>query len=387
MYPLKIFVIAGETSGDLLGGAILRAIAQISSRPLEVVGIGGDAIKSAGMKISLVPMHELAVMGIAEVLPKIFKLRRIINDTVEAIEGFKPDLILSIDAPDFSFRVQQKVRTRGQWQAKQIHVVAPSVWAWREGRAEKIAKFLDGLVCFFPFEPPYFEPYGLRCVAMGHPAINTPIAWVDPAPLRKVLDLQPDDVVVGLYLGSRAGVVERHAPTFIAAINQLAARHPKLRILIPTFPTYADRVRALCQSLSVRHHVMTDPLLKPVAMRACQYALAVSGTVGLELAIADVPHVVGYKMNALTWMIGQMMVKKGQFAHLANIVLNRAVVPECIQENCSAAVLAGALGDLIDERGARQAQLDAFRDVRRQIGEGQSEKPASKAATFILSRL
>lgn len=387
MHPLKIAVIAGEKSGDLLGGAILRAMAKVSPRPLQIVGIGGDSIKDAGLRTSLIPMRELSIMGIAEVLPKLPYILRTIRNTVQHIEDFKPDLVLTIDSPDFCFRVQKKLRAHGQLRdAKQIHIVAPSVWAWRPERAQKIAQFLDGLVCFFPFEPPYFTAHGLNAVAIGHPAISTPIAWVDPTPLRKALDLKPDDPVLGLYLGSRAGVVERHAPIFISTTNQLAQHHPNLCVLVPTFPEYADRVRQICDGLSVRHHVITDPLLKPVAMRACNYALAVSGTVGLELAIAGVPHVIGYKMNALTWAIGQMMVKPGQFAHLANIVQNQEVVPECIQSRCTPDILCEGLLRLMNDIEARDTQIKAFSDVRQKIGEGDAEKPADKAAAFILAR-
>ncbi len=385
MYPLKIFIIAGEVSGDLLGGAILRAMTGQTTRRLDVRGIGGDGIKSGGMRTSLFPMHELSVMGIAEIIPKIPHFLRRIRETVDAIEGFKPDLIITIDSPDFCFRVQQKLRLRGNLRgAKQIHVVAPSVWAWRPGRAEKISKFLDGLVCFFPFEPPYFEKYGLRSMSMGHPAINAPSATADPAQLRKTLDIKPDDITLGLYLGSRAGVVERHAPLFIAAVNMLAQTHKNIRVLIPTFPVLADRVRALTQDLGVRYHVVTDPVMKPMAMRACDVALAVSGTVGLELAIANVPHVVGYRASWLTALIVKRLIKPGQFAHLANIVLDRMVVPELIQDHCTPEELSKAMSRLMDDQAAAMLQQTAFATVRRAIGEGADVTPADKAAGFVL---
>lgn len=388
MYPLKIFVIAGEKSGDLLGGAILKALAAQSGRRLEIEGIGGDSIKDAGMGTSVIPMKMLGVMGIAEILPKLFFFIRTIRSVVVRIEEFKPDLIITVDSPDFSFRIQKNIRNRKRLHhGKQIHVVAPSVWAWRPGRAQKIAKFLDGLICFFPFEPPFFIRHGLDSIAIGHPAINAPIAWVDPSPLYRALDLKEDDIVLGIYLGSRGGIVERHAPVFIEAINRLAESCPNLCVLIPTFPEYADRVRSLCNNLSVRHHVITDPLLKPVAMRACHYALAVSGTVGLELAIANVPHIVGYKMNFLTWIIGRFMVKKGQFAHLANIVENKKIVPELIQGHCTAKHLSSELSQLMESTELVDEQKRHFVSVREKIGQNAQEKPAEKAARFILEHL
>ena len=164
--PLKIFVIAGEESGDILGSAIIKSIRELSGRVIEVRGIGGDALSAAGLTTSQIPMHELSVMGIAEVLPKISFFKRVIAETVAAIESFQPDIVLSIDSPDFCFRVQRAVRARGKTpHSKQIHVVAPSVWAWRPGRAKKIAAFLGGLICLLPFEPPYFTVHGLAAIA------------------------------------------------------------------------------------------------------------------------------------------------------------------------------------------------------------------------------
>lgn len=385
-YPLKIFVIAGETSGDLLGGAILRALGRMTDRPLKIVGIGGDSLKNAGLGNSLIKMNDLAVMGIAEILPRLPFFIGAINKTIKAAEGFKPDIILSIDAPDFSFRVQRAICKRGNIHPKQIHVVAPSVWAWREKRAEKISKFLDGLICLFPFEPPYFTKYGLNTVAVGHPAITSSMIDADPAPLRETLNLTDRDMVLGLYLGSRAGVVERHAAPFMAALNIVAQAHPDLRVLIPTFPDYADRIRAMCKNLTLRNHVMADPLLKPVAMRACNIALAASGTVGLELAIADVPHVVGYKMNPITWWLVQKTARV-KYAHLANVILDKPLVPEYLQGNCTPEKIAAGLSDLLCSQAACDIQRQGFANVRAEIGQGQAEKPAEKAAAFLLSHI
>jgi lipid-A-disaccharide synthase len=386
MHPLKVFVIAGETSGDLLGGSILRALAVATGRPLQIMGIGGDSIKGAGMPMSIIPVHELAVMGIVEIIPKIPFFIKAINKTVKAIQDFKPDILLTIDSPDFCFRVQKKIRKTMPHRPRQAHVVAPSVWAWREGRAAKIAKFLDGLICLFPFEPPYFEKHNLRSVAIGHPAINAAIAWADPAPFRKILGLSEKDRVVGLYLGSRRGVIERHTDLFIQALNLLAIDHPDLVVVIPTFAEFADELRRRTEHLSLKHYVIADPLLKPLAMRGCNAALAVSGTVGLELAIANVPHIIGYKMNALTWWVLQRMAKT-TYAHLVNIGLQKLLVPECLQENCTAAKLAEQLRILIDQPAEQARQQIGFSEFRKLIGEGDADRPADKAAYFLRSMI
>lgn len=379
----KVFIIAGEASGDALGAAVLNAMRAQSKDHLEIRGIGGQAMLSAGLAQSLFPMDELSVMGIFEILPRIPHFVRRINQTVKAIKDFAPDVVISIDSPDFCFRVQKKLR--GSVAAKQIHIVAPSVWAWRPGRAKKIAKFLDGLVCFFPFEPPYFERHGLRAISMGHPAIDGPIASADGAAFRADLQLAPGTKLLGLYLGSRAGVIARHAPIYVAAVNELAKHMPNIRVIIPTFPAHMHAVNTAARALAVPYDIIDDPFLKPAAMRACDAALAVSGTVGLELAIADVPHVVGYKMGAVTHAIARMLVRRGQFAHLANIILNSAVVPEFIQENCTPEHLAHAIAPLLRAGEAADTQRAAFATVRHKIGQGATQKPADKAAGFVLN--
>lgn len=384
--PLKVFVIAGEESGDILGGAILKSLAHTSGRSLDIRGIGGDSIKSAGLQKSMIDMHDLAVMGIFEILPKIRFFRRAINDAITCAEEFQPDIVLTIDSPDFCFRVQSGLRKRGHITAKQIHVVAPSVWAWRPKRAAKIAKFLDGLVCLLPFEPPYFEEHGLAAVSIGHPAINAPIAWADPHPFRDAIGARADDRIIGLYLGSRAGVIKRHTPIFLEALRQLSVDHPDLRVVIPTFDKYADGLRAATAGFPLQIDVISDPLLKPMAMRAANIALAVSGTVGLELAVANVPHIIGYKMGAMTWALLQRMVRT-PYAHLVNIMLNAPVVPEFLQSACTPQKLASGLRDLIEYPATRARQQIEFARVRQMIGEGAALKPADQAAQFILSRL
>jgi lipid-A-disaccharide synthase len=405
----KIFIIAGEASGDALGAAVLQSLKQQSNGPLQIQGIGGPLMQAAGLCRSLFPMDELSVMGIFEILPRIPHFIRRINETVAAITDFAPDVVISIDSPDFCFRVQKKLKkincpsglSRGprdnmnntgapglrRGPITQIHIVAPSVWAWRPGRAKKIAAFLDGLVCFFPFEPPYFERHGLRAISMGHPAIDGEVATADGAAFRTDLQLTPGTKLLGLYLGSRAGVIARHAPIYIAAVNKLAQHHPNLHVVIPTFPAHIHAVNTAARALTVPYDVIDDPVLKPAAMRACDAALAISGTVGLELAIADVPHVVGYRMGMITHAIAWMLIKRGQYAHLANIILGRKVVPEYIQGNCTPENLAHAVTSLLGAGDAVQSQRAAFVTVRQSIGEGAAQKPADKAAGFILGSI
>lgn len=383
-HALKIFIIAGEESGDILGGAILNALRHDTDRPLDIQGIGGNVMKAAGLGLSRIPMYKLAVMGLTEVLPKIFFFMRSIHDTVLAIEAFKPDVVITIDCPDFCFRVQKKLRKRGIWQARQIHVVAPTVWAWRPGRAQKIAGFLDGLVCLFPFEPPYFEEHGLPAIAMGHPAVHSGIRTIDSQPLLQALHVLDEETVVGLFCGSRQGVMNRHAPIFIDAMNKVADQFRHIHVLIPTFPYLADDLRRYLEKARFKYDVIVDPALKSQAMRASKVALAASGTVGLELAIASVPHIVAYRLSRISWWLARLLVST-PYVHLANIVLKRSVVPEYLQDECRADKLAEEISRMLAFTGTRTQQKDQFAELVHILGADDPVLPADKAAAFILN--
>jgi lipid-A-disaccharide synthase len=376
---LKIFVIAGEESGDILGASILSALPGA-----EITGIGGVRMTAAGLRTPIFPMEYLSVMGIAEILPKIFFFKKLINDTVLAAEKFNPDIVLSIDSPEFSFRVQRALRARGHIHAKQIHVVAPSVWAWRPGRAQKIAQFLDGLICLFPFEPSYFQKHGLRSISMGHPSIDGPLLYADPLPFRAAIGATPNDILLGVFPGSRAGVIKRHLSLFIEVLNILSIDNPNIQVVIPTFEKYADVIRAACTNLKLKTHIVTDSAQKSAAMRACQVGLSVTGTVGLELVIANVPHVAAYKMSLITWLFVKNMTQT-KFAHLANIISGALVVPEFLQNAANPEEITAALRPLLHDGAERAVQLNAFARIRQSIGQGANHPAAVQAAEFIKS--
>lgn len=345
----KVYVIAGEASGDLLGADLVRGL-KARDPSIEIYGVGGQQLLNAGLTESLFPMEELSIMGVAEILPKIPQMLRRINQTVEDIVRLQPDMVVTIDSPDFSFRVQKKVRAR-DLKTKQYHYVAPTVWAWRAGRAEKISKFLDGVLCLFPFEPPYFEAVGLQAFYVGHPVIERYAKAIPKVEARQAFGFGGDDHVLGLLLGSRRGEVNKHADIFLPAIQKIMTLETK--ILVPTLP----HVRPLVEQ-AIRDHfgddlsqftIVSNPELQTTYFKTMDCALAVSGTVGLELSVAGVPHIVGYKANALTAKIIKQMVKV-EYAHLTNLILSRAVVPECIQEECTVDNLVERLNGL-DVRG------------------------------------
>lgn len=375
-----ICVIAGEPSGDFLGGKLMEGI-RVADPEARFSGVGGYHMRMAGME-SLFSYEQLAVMGITEVLPKLPQLMARIRQTIDHIKTAKPDVVVTIDSPDFSFRVAKAVRREMQNPPKIVHYVAPTVWAWREGRAQKISQFLDGLICLFDFEPPYFEKYGLRTVAAGHPMVEGEAMKASGVRFRDEYGILQGDTIIGALFGSRRGEVKRTGPAIRDALFKLADKMDRLpHIVAPTLPHIEADVRELLKDYARHLHVFTEAEHKYDAFRAFNIAIAVSGTVGLELAALEVPHVIGYKMNPLTAMLVRRMVKV-KYAHLANIMADKEIVPEFIQQNCIPENMAAEAFQIYQNP---QKQKTEFEAVKFRLGFDQEKTPSQKAAEFVLS--
>lgn len=371
----NIYIIAGEASGDFIGAQLMQAM-KAQNSDVRFSGIGGPLMKAQGFR-SLFPMEELSLMGIAEILPKLFNLMSRINQTVADIINKKPDMVITIDAPDFSFRVQKKIRSKMDAPPKQVHYVAPTVWAWREKRALKVSKFLDAMICLFDFEPPYFKKVGLKSVAVGHPMIESGIIEATSA-------LIGDDKTkkLGLFLGSRKGELKRTAPVLIEAVREIIKQQDNIELIVPTLPHLEKAVTEILGDINVPVIVTTDQSDKWSVFKACDAAIAVSGTVGLELAVANVPHIIAYKASPLTAFIVRRLIKT-PFVHLANIILKQKIAPELIQEECNAYTISEHALSLLNDEATREAQTTQFSILRQKLGE--LEKPSTKAATYLFT--
>ncbi len=369
---LKICLIAGEASGDALGARLMAALQEGLGQTPEFIGVGGDQMRTQGLQ-SLFPMNELSVMGIVEVLPRLPLILRRIKQTVSMIEAQKPDLVITIDSPDFCFRVIKSLRDRGNKDIKAIHYVAPTVWAWRPERAQKVAALYNGIMCLYPIEPEYFTKEGMDAAFTGHSVLESGYDKGDAHTLRNELGIPGGAQVLGILFGSRMGELNRVGPVLRGAAEQLAARNPDMHIIAPTLPHLRRPVKNLLERMPCKTHVVHDTARKWDCFAAMDKAIATSGTVGLELAVASVPHVIGYKMNLMTWRIVKKKVNV-KYAHLANILLDRQVVPEFIQGDCKASSIAAAV-DNIDIK----LQHDSFAQVRSMLA-GERDSPQSKQA-------
>ena len=368
-------MIAGEASGDKLGGAALAGLKSLVP-DLEIYGVGGPLMQAQGLE-SLFPMDELSVMGIAEVLPKYRHLKRRIAQTAEAVLDLKPDVLLTIDSPDFSLRVARRVKAASA--IRTVHYVAPTVWAWRPGRAKKMVGVVDQVLALFPFEPPYMEAVGIRCDFVGHPVVAEPVATeAEVTAFRAEHSLGTSPVLLALP-GSRRGEIGRLAGRFGAALGPVLAAHPDMRVVVPAAPGVTDLVRDAVRAWPGAPLVVDSAAEKRAAFKAANAALAASGTVSLELAASGTPMVIAYDMNWLSRQIIKRMLKVDTVT-LVNLVSDTRVVPEFLGEACRPDAIAGGLLDVI---AAPDAQLDAMSVTMQRLGQG-AEAPGLRAARAIL---
>ncbi len=379
---MKLFLIAGEPSGDRLGAALMAGLKSL--RPdVEFAGIGGPLMQDEGLT-SLFPMDELSVMGIAEVLPKYRALKRRIAEAAAATLAAAPAALITIDSPDFCLRVARIVK-QAQPRLRTIHYVAPSVWAWRPGRAAKMALVIDHVMALLPFEPPYMTAAGMSCDFVGHPVVSEPVANPEQgANFRTTHGIAADVPLVLMLPGSRKGEINRLAPHFGSVAAQIIAQVPSARILIQTLQSRSGLVRKLTKDwpgAPVYLH-SPDPDLRAAAFTAADVALAASGTVSLELAAQGCPMVIAYDMNRLTfWLMRKMALIDS--VTLVNLVTQTRTVPEFLGERCRADLITPAVMYLLHND---HEQILAMRQTLTLLGQG-DEAPGLRAARSVLAVL
>jgi len=370
---MRVFMIAGEASGDKLGAALMAGLRQL--RPdVTFDGVGGPLMQTAGL-VSRFPMDELSVMGLAEILPKYRALKRRIAQMAEAVIQTQPDVLITIDSPDFCLRVAKLVKARSA--IRTVHYVAPTVWAWRPKRAAHMAHHIDHVLALFPFEPPLMQAAGMACDFVGHPVVTDPIASADDAAALG------DGTVVLVLPGSRKGEVSRLAPRFGQAAARIAAQVPDARFVIPTTANVHDLVQAQVAGWPVPVTVLPPASPdKPAWFRRADVALAASGTVSLELAANGTPMVIAYDMAWLSRIIISRMLLVDTVT-LVNLVSDTRVVPEFIGKACQPAPIADAVLAVLANPTAQQAAMDLTMD---RLGRG-GQPPGLRAARAVLDRL
>jgi lipid-A-disaccharide synthase len=378
----RVFLVAGETSGDQLGGALMRALQNSAPGGFEFSGVGGPAMTAAGL-VSLFPLEEIAVNGILPVLARLPALLRRIDQTATAVVAAKPDALVIIDSPDFTHRVARRVRKLLPAMPI-IDYVSPTVWAWRQGRARQMCAYIDHVLALLPFEPDaYRRLQGPPCSYVGHPLVER-AAELKPGPedLKRRAEEPP---LVVLLPGSRHSEIARLMPVFGAALERLVAQAGSVEAVLPAVPHLAQEIENQIAQWPIKPRIVRTEAEKYASFRRARAALAASGTVTLELALAEVPQIVAYRVSpAEAWL--RPFIKVPSIV-LPNLILAENVVPEFLQEDCTpeklAAALAGLLADGQENRHERQRQVAAFPGVARRLLLAEGETPSHRAAALV----
>jgi len=378
--PFSLMLVAGEPSGDQLGGQLMASLKALTGDNIIITGVGGPAMEAQGLK-TLFPLKDTAVMGLREVVPKIpIILRRVREVAGYALET-RPDAVVLIDSPDFTHRIAKRLKSIDPT-IRTVDYVPPQVWASRAYRARGMAKYFDFALALFPFEPPFFERYGLRTEFVGHPVIEREAKMIGGDAIRDRLDIPKDAPLLLVLPGSRTSEVRFLLPIFRYAVQVLASKIPGLITILPTVPHVAAKVRKATSIWPTQLHVVETEADKFAAFDAADAALAASGTVTMELALARTPMVVAYRVGGLTYALVRWLLALDHFT-LVNILLGRPAVPEFLQQAATPNALADALENILTDASAASAQVEAFDEAARLLGEG-DEAPSKRAARALL---
>ncbi len=377
-----VYLIAGEASGDLLGGKMMVALKRLNPQ-VTFSGLGGPKMMAQGLD-SLFDFKELSLMGFAEVLPHIRKLKRRMRQMAEDIIAKQPNVVVTIDSPGFNFRLVKQLRESGKTDnIKFVHYVAPTVWAYKPKRAAKIAKLFDKLLVLLPFEPPYFEKEGLSTSFIGHPVLEDDYTRADGEAFREKHGILPGAQVILLLPGSRPTEIRRHLSIFQQTLELLTARYGGLTEVLIVPKNMEHEIQDDLEEWPGQPIIVTEQDEKHDAFAAATVALVKSGTITLELACARVPMVVTYRVSAITaWLLRRMI--KVKFVSLVNLLLNREAIPELLQERCHPDKLAKKLTTFLADHEVGDKQVEEAQYALGMLIPENSKAPSQLAAEEVL---
>lgn len=378
----KIFLIATEESGDRLGASLMKVLRQRLGGAVRFEGVGGQAMAREGLT-SLFPIERLSIMGLVAVVKQLPAILRLIRETATAVTQASPDILVIIDSPDFTHRVAKRVRARDP-SIPIVDYVSPSVWAWRQGRARAMRNYVDHVLALLPFEPAeYVRLQGPPCSYVGHPLAEQVGSLRPNADEQKRRDQAPPVLLV--LPGSRRSEIRHHMLAFGVTLGRLAAEGVTFELILPTMPHLLEAVREGAKRWKVEPRIVIGEQEKRAAFRIAHAALAKSGTVTLELALAGVPMVAAYRGGAIEAWIMRRMIKSNSVI-LANLVVGENVVPEFIQQDCTSKKLLPALRDVVADTPLRRRQLEAFARMDTIMSTG-NQPPSVRAADIVLATL
>ena len=374
---LKIYLITGEPSGDLLASRLMRAL-KSQHENISFYGVGGESMQAEGME-SLFPISDLSVMGFFEVLPHLKQILSRIRQTLDDIEQKKPDIVITVDSWSFSKQIHLGLIKR-HVKIPHIHYVAPHVWAWKKGRAKHIKEWMDHLFLLLPFEEKYFTPYKMACTYVGHPVIEGGSDKGDAQRFITMHNLSRKDFIFTILPGSRKTEIKYLLPIFKQVVCEMAKKYKNLRVVLPTVETVRLTIEKEVSSWPVPVLIVSGEMARYDAFAASNLALAASGTVSLELSMAKLPHVIIYKLNRLTGWLARKILKI-KYVNLINILSNEQIIPECLQEDCNLQKIMLELDKLATSTG--QEQVQKAQKALAMLGAGDALTPSQKAAKQV----
>ncbi|MDC2987509.1 lipid-A-disaccharide synthase [Candidatus Pelagibacter bacterium] len=374
----KIFILTGEASGDKLASKVVSNLRKIDTG-IEYLSVGGENLNKLGVK-SIYNLKEITYLGFTNVILNIFKIKRKINETVKAIENFSPDILFTVDSPDFTLRVAEKVK-RNNPDIKTIHYVAPQVWVWREERVKKIKKFIDHIFLLFNFEKPFFEKENMSHEFVGHPLLEpNQESAID---LNQILG--KNKALISIFAGSRKSEIEVLTPILLKFIELMNEKYNDFTFIFHSTKEYSDLIQSKIQKINLKNcEVISDDKIKKYILQKSVFAVSKSGTVSLEICNAKIPSIIIYKMGYINFLIVKMLVKI-KFANIINIAAKKEIIPELLQFNCNAKKIFEHVSNYLDNPSKMEEQLKntqlILKDLKTKIS------PSKQAAESLLKFL
>ena len=372
----KIFILTGESSGDKLASSVIVNLKKINS-DIKYLSVGGENLKSLGID-SIYDLKEITYLGFTKVLFNLFKINNKINETVKAILDFNPDVLFTVDSPDFTLRVVERVKKQNS-KIKAIHYVAPQVWVWREGRVKKIKKFIDHVLLLFSFEKKYFEKEKISCDFVGHPLLDS--KKDDRIDINQVVG--KNKAMISIFAGSRASEINTLMPILLNFIKLMDNNYSDIKYIFHSTKAYSQLIQLHIKKTHLSNcEVISDNKIKAHILKKSIFAVVKSGTVSLEVCREQIPSIIIYKMNFINFLIIKILVKV-RYANIINIIANEEIIPELLQSKCSSKNIYKTVSEY----------LEAPLKIRKQVNKTQiilnslkTEKPSSELASHALNR-
>ncbi|HJO76003.1 MAG TPA: lipid-A-disaccharide synthase [Pelagibacteraceae bacterium] len=373
----KIFVLTGEPSGDKLASKVIANLK--STKPdIEYLSVGGEHLKALGIK-SLYDLNEVTYLGFTKVLLNIFKIKKKINETVNKIIEFNPDILFSVDSPDFTLRVAERVK-KIKSNIKSIHYVAPQVWVWRERRVKKLKNFLDHILLLFPFEKQYFEKENINCTFVGHPLLEDNER--NKIDIKNVIN--EDKKIISIFSGSRTSEINVLTPILLKFIKIVKEKYYDIHFIFHTTNEHRDTLKNLISKEDIKNcDVISDEKIKSYILKKSTFAVAKSGTISLEICNANVPSIIIYKINFINFFIVKMLVKV-KFANIVNIAAGKEIIPELLQEKCNAKNIFSKVDEFLTNPDLSINQVNQFKEI---IKDFKTDKSSDLASSVLINSL